>query len=109
MNKFEAMKADKDGLDVWPDLLRYAAENVPIADIPEDELNRSLEVAHPVINDHRIDRFRTEDFQTLLAGVGGKHAMACSLKQHLPQHELLFLVIDNQHCCVASHFNDCTG
>lgn len=40
MNKFEAMKAEKDGLDVWPDLLRYAAEDTPIEDISEDELNR---------------------------------------------------------------------
>ncbi len=39
-NKFEAMKAAKDGLDVWPDLLRYAAEDVPVDQIPEDELNR---------------------------------------------------------------------
>ncbi len=40
MNKIEAMKAEKDGLDVWPDLLRYATEDTPIEDIPEDELNR---------------------------------------------------------------------
>ena len=40
LNKFEAMKAEKDGLDIWPDLLRYAAENTPIDDIGEDELNR---------------------------------------------------------------------
>ena len=40
MNKFEQMKHDKDGLDVWPDLLRYAAENTPVEDIPEDDLNR---------------------------------------------------------------------
>ena len=40
MNKFEAMKAEKDGLDVWPDLLLYAAEDTPVEDIPEDDLNR---------------------------------------------------------------------
>ena len=40
MNKFEAMKEAKDGLDVWPDLLRYAADNTSVEDIPEDELNR---------------------------------------------------------------------
>jgi len=40
MNKFEAMKAEKDGLDVWPDLLRHAAEDTPIEEIGEDELNR---------------------------------------------------------------------
>jgi ferredoxin-nitrite reductase len=40
MNKFEAMKAAKDGLDVLPDLLRYAAERTPIEEIPEDDLDR---------------------------------------------------------------------
>jgi ferredoxin-nitrite reductase len=40
MNKFEAMKAAKDGLDVWPDMLRYAAERTPIEEIPEDDLQR---------------------------------------------------------------------
>ncbi|MCC7362801.1 MAG: ferredoxin--nitrite reductase [Dehalococcoidia bacterium] len=40
MNKFETMKAEKDGLDVWPDLLEYAATNTPPSEIPEDELNR---------------------------------------------------------------------
>ena len=40
MNKYERMKAEKDGLDVWPDLLNYAAKRTPVADIPEDELNR---------------------------------------------------------------------
>lgn len=40
MNKIEQMKHDKDGLDSWPDLLRYAEEDTPIADIPEDDLNR---------------------------------------------------------------------
>ncbi len=39
-NKFEAMKAEKDGLDVWPDLLRYAAEDTPVDQIPEDDLQR---------------------------------------------------------------------
>ena len=40
MNRFEAMKAAKDGLDVLPDLLRYAAERTPIEEIPEDDLDR---------------------------------------------------------------------
>ena len=40
MNRFEAMKAAKDGLDVWPDLLRYAAESTPVEQIPEDDLDR---------------------------------------------------------------------
>jgi len=40
LNKFEAMKAEKDGLDVWPDLLRYAAEDTPVEEISEDDLNR---------------------------------------------------------------------
>ena len=40
MNKFEAMKAAKDGLDVLPDLLRYAAERTPVEAIPEDDLDR---------------------------------------------------------------------
>lgn len=40
MNKFEAMKAAKDGLDVWPDLLRYAAARTPVAEIPPDDLDR---------------------------------------------------------------------
>lgn len=39
-NKFEAMKAEKDGLDVWPDLLRYAAEDTPVDQIPDDDLQR---------------------------------------------------------------------
>jgi ferredoxin-nitrite reductase len=40
VNKFEAMKSAKDGLDVWPDLLRYAAEETPIEAIPDDDLQR---------------------------------------------------------------------
>ena len=40
MNKIEQMKHDKDGLDVWPDLLHYAATDTPVDQIPEDELNR---------------------------------------------------------------------
>jgi ferredoxin-nitrite reductase len=40
VNKFEVMKAEKDGLDVWPDLLRYAAEDTPVDQIPEDDLQR---------------------------------------------------------------------
>ncbi len=39
-NKIEALKAAKDGLDVWPDLLRYAAGNTPVEEIPEDDLQR---------------------------------------------------------------------
>src|SRR5579885_2348037 len=40
MNKIEAAKAEKDGLDVLPDLLRYAAEGTPIDAIPEADLDR---------------------------------------------------------------------
>jgi ferredoxin-nitrite reductase len=40
LNKFEAMKAAKDGLDSFPDLLRYAESDTPIEEIPEDELQR---------------------------------------------------------------------
>ncbi len=40
MNKIEALKAEKDGLDIWPDLLRYAAEDTPVNQIPEDDLQR---------------------------------------------------------------------
>ncbi|MEX2446779.1 MAG: ferredoxin--nitrite reductase [Dehalococcoidia bacterium] len=40
MNKFEAMKAAKDGLDVWPDMIRYVAECTPVAEIPDDDLQR---------------------------------------------------------------------
>lgn len=40
MNKIEVLKAEKDGLDVWPDLLRYAAEDTPVDQIPEDDLQR---------------------------------------------------------------------
>jgi ferredoxin-nitrite reductase len=40
LNRFEAFKAEKDGLDVLPDLLRYAAEETPIDQIPEDDLDR---------------------------------------------------------------------
>ena len=40
MNRFEAFKAEKDGLDVLPDLLRYAAARTPIEEIPEDDLDR---------------------------------------------------------------------
>jgi ferredoxin-nitrite reductase len=40
VNKFEQMKAAKDGLDVLPDLLRYAAERTPIEEIPPDDLDR---------------------------------------------------------------------
>jgi ferredoxin-nitrite reductase len=40
LNRFESFKAEKDGLDVLPDLLRYAAERTPIDEIPEDDLDR---------------------------------------------------------------------
>lgn len=40
MNKVEELKQQKDGLDVWPDLLRYAAADAQWEDIPEDELQR---------------------------------------------------------------------
>lgn len=40
MNKIEVLKAEKDGLDVWPDLLRYAAEDTPVDQIPENDLQR---------------------------------------------------------------------
>ena len=39
-NKFEVMKAEKDGLDIWPDLLRYVSECTPVSEIPEDDLQR---------------------------------------------------------------------
>src|SRR5438552_3035104 len=34
------MKSEKDGLDVLPDLLRYAQERTPIEVIPADDLDR---------------------------------------------------------------------
>lgn len=40
MNKFEAFKAEKDGLDIWPDLLRYAEERTPCDQIPEEDFHR---------------------------------------------------------------------
>ncbi|MGK2966037.1 MAG: ferredoxin--nitrite reductase [Tepidiformaceae bacterium] len=40
MNKFERFKSEKDGLDMWPDLVRYAAEDTPIVAIPEDDIQR---------------------------------------------------------------------
>jgi ferredoxin-nitrite reductase len=40
VNRFEAFKAAKDGLDVLPDLLRYATEETAIEEIPEDDLDR---------------------------------------------------------------------
>jgi ferredoxin-nitrite reductase len=40
VNRFEAMKAAKDGLEVLPDLLRYAAAGVPVEEIPEEDLDR---------------------------------------------------------------------
>lgn len=40
MNKFEAMKAEKDGLDVLPELRRHAVERTPIEEVAPDELDR---------------------------------------------------------------------
>lgn len=40
MNRVEAFKAEKDGLDVLPDLLRYATQRTPVEEIPEDDLDR---------------------------------------------------------------------
>jgi ferredoxin-nitrite reductase len=40
MNAIEAQKTEKDGLDVLPDLLRYAAEGTPIDAIPTGDLDR---------------------------------------------------------------------
>ncbi|HEY8492112.1 MAG TPA: ferredoxin--nitrite reductase [Dehalococcoidia bacterium] len=40
MNRFEAMKAAKDGLDVLPDLLRYARQGTPVEEIPDEDLDR---------------------------------------------------------------------
>ncbi len=40
MNKIEELKQEKDGLDVWPDLLRYAEADGPWEEIPEDDLQR---------------------------------------------------------------------
>lgn len=39
-NKFETMKAARDGLDALPDILRYAQDNAPIESIPEADLQR---------------------------------------------------------------------
>jgi ferredoxin-nitrite reductase len=40
MNRFEAMKAAKDGLDILPDLQRYAREGTPVDEIPDEDLDR---------------------------------------------------------------------
>ena len=40
MNKFEQFKAEKDGLDSFPDLLAYAAADTPIDEISEAALQR---------------------------------------------------------------------
>ncbi len=40
MNKIEQLKAEKDGLEIWPDLLRYARERTPIDEIQDAELQR---------------------------------------------------------------------
>lgn len=40
MNKVELLKSEKDGLDVWPDIVRYAKEGRPVEEIPEGDLQR---------------------------------------------------------------------
>jgi ferredoxin-nitrite reductase len=40
LNTIEAVKTEKDGLDVLPDLLRYAAEGTPVDAIPPGDLDR---------------------------------------------------------------------
>lgn len=40
MNKVEAWKQEKHGFDVWPDVVRYASEGTPMAQIPEPDLER---------------------------------------------------------------------
>lgn len=40
MNKLEVIKSEKDGLDSFPDLLRYAAADTPAGEIPEAVLQR---------------------------------------------------------------------
>jgi len=40
MNKVEQWKQQKHGLDVWPDMLRYASERRPMANIDDAELER---------------------------------------------------------------------
>lgn len=39
-NPVEVWKAEKHGLDVWPDLLAYAESGTPMADIPTPDLER---------------------------------------------------------------------
>lgn len=39
-NKIEVLKQAKDGLDVLPDIRRYAAESTPVSEIPDDDLVR---------------------------------------------------------------------
>ncbi len=39
-NKFEAMKAARDGLEALADIERYAAAATPVAEIPEPDLQR---------------------------------------------------------------------
>jgi len=40
MNAIETLKRDLDGLDAFPRLLDYAAHDTPVAEIPEDDLQR---------------------------------------------------------------------
>ncbi len=39
-NKFELMKAERDGLDALEDILRYAAAGTPVEEIPDADLQR---------------------------------------------------------------------
>ena len=40
MNKVEQWKAEKHGLDIWPNLTEYAAQRTPMKAIEDDELER---------------------------------------------------------------------
>lgn len=40
MNKVEEIKREKDGLDAYADILRYAREGTPVDSIPESDLTR---------------------------------------------------------------------
>ncbi len=40
MNKIEAWKSEKHGLDVWSDIERYAADDTPMKSIANDDLER---------------------------------------------------------------------
>ena len=40
VNSVGEWKAKKHGLDIWPDILRYAENSTPVKDIPNDDLER---------------------------------------------------------------------